>query len=446
MGSQTAFSPGTLFTDFAVVSALLIAGQLLRARIRFLRAWLIPSALIAGALALAAGPNGLAWLPLSAQVRAYPEMLVVLIFAALPFGAVLGGRDGVKREVGEMFCHVTFGILAQYGWGMLLGLLALRAFWDVYPGFGFVLGIGFWGGPGTTAAAASGFEAYGWPDALTLGLTAWMIGVLVAIFVGTLILNIQARRGGLENAGTVAPAARGSASGAAPQAEKVPVGWKTVSGASMESLTLHLALVFSIALAGWLGSERLRELWSGPSIPAFGLALITGFLLRPVLRAAGADAYVDRATIRSISGTATDYLIVVGMAAIEAPRVVQYAAPLAALLAFGVLLSLFQALALGPRMFGRYWFEKSILVFGMNTGTLAQGIMLLRIADPEMRSDALGVYGIVDLAIKPITLGMVVVGPVLIGNGYALPFAMACSALAFAPLAAARAAGWWRRA
>jgi len=438
MGPETSFSPGVLFTDFAVVSALLLAGQLLRARLQWLREWLIPSALIGGALALAFGPNGFGWLPLSDRVRAYPELLVVLIFAALPFGSALGGWGRMKREVGEMFCHVTFGIFAQYGWGMLLAMLALGVLWNLPSGFGFVLGIGFWGGPGTTAAAASGFEAYGWHDALTLGLTAWMIGVLVSIFVGTLLLNIQARRGRLVFSGT--------ASGAAADSEipRVAVGWKTISGQSMESLTLHTALVASVALAGWLGAERLRELWSGPSIPAFGLALITGFLLRPVLRAAGADPYVDRATIRSISGAATDYLIVVGMAAIEAPRVVEYAAPLAALLAFGVLLSLFQALVLGPRMFERNWFEKSILVFGMNTGTLAQGIMLLRIADPEMRSNALGIYGIVDLAIKPITLGMVVVGPVLIGSGYALPFAAACSALAFAPLLAARAAGWWK--
>ncbi len=437
MGAERLFSPGVLFTDFAVLSALLLAGQLLRARLRWLRAWLIPSALIGGALALAFGPNGFGWLPLSDQVRAYPEILVVLIFAALPFGSALGGWGRMKREVGEMFCHVTFGIFAQYGWGMLLALLALNVFWALPPGFGFVLGIGFWGGPGTTAAAASGFEAYGWHDALTLGLTAWMIGVLVSIFVGTLLLNIQARRGRLVFSGTASGAAADS------DVPRAAVGWKTISAQSMESLTLHLALIFSVALVGWLGSQRLREIWGGPSIPAFGLALIAGFLLRPLLPASRADRYIDRETVRSISGAATDYLIVAGMAAIEAPRVVEYAAPLAALLAFGVLLSLFQALALGPRMFERNWFEKSILVFGMNTGTLAQGIMLLRIADPEMRSNALGIYGIVDLAIKPITLGMVVVGPLLIGSGYALPLAAVCSALTFVPLAAAKAAGWW---
>ena len=64
--------------------------------------------------------------------------------------------------------------------------------------------------------------------------------------------------------------------------------------------------------------------------------------------------------------------------------------------------------------------------------------------DPQGRSGALGTYGIVDLLIKPLTVGMVILGPILISGGMSAPLGVACSLLAFVPLLLVRRIGWWR--
>lgn len=441
---ETPFTAWTLFADLAAMCILLMAGQVLRAKTSFVRNWRIPACVVGGFLGLLLGPNGLNCLGMSRDVASYPEILVVLIFAAVPFGVKLADRRTAGREVGELSCHVTFGALAQYGWGMLLSLFILDSIWKLHPGFGFVLGIGFWGGPGTTAAAASAFAAYQWNDVLSLGLTAWMVGVLTAILAGTVVINWRARKSKAVDIHTTEESAdQIFPTGLIPRSLRRPLGMETVSSTSMESLSLHVSLVMIPSLIGWYGHKLVKAM-TGLSVPAFGLALLAGFLLVWGLRITRTEEYADRATISRISGSLVDFLIVSGMAAIQVPRVIQYAAPLCLLLLFGVILSLFQALVLGPRMFREHWFEKSMLIFGMNTGTLAQGILLLRMIDPRMSSGILGTYGIVDLLIKPLTIGIVVVGPLLIGTGYAVPFAAVCSVLAFVPLVVARSAGLWR--
>lgn len=425
-----------VFIDFAMMSALLVVGQALRAKIRLMQIWRIPACIIAGGLALSFGPNQWAYFPISEAIDKYPKILVVLIFAAIPIGMKSVDFGHVKRNAGEMFSHVCFGILAQYGWGLLLGLTVLGAVWDLYSGFGIVLGIGFWGGPGTTTAAASAFESSGQSDdILSLGLTAWMVGTLISIILGTIMVNLYARKARLS--GEDMPEESNDyahPSGFIPEKHRKALGMETVSSASIESLTLHLAIIMSVAMAGWYGSELLKSWWPSVNFPAFGMALILGFFFQKGLSLSRADSHVDPMTIHRINGLFTDYLIVSGIASIKIESVIPYAVPLSILLSFGVLLSLFQVYVLGPWMFKEHWFEKSILIFGINTGTLAQGIMLLRMIDPQMKSKALETYSVVDLLIKPLTMGLVVVGPMMIISGYVVHLAVVCSALAFLPL------------
>ncbi len=436
------FTAWALFTDAGLLCALLLAGQVLRARIPLLQRLRIPAALLGGMLALLLGPNGLKVLPFSPQIVSYPAILVVMVFAAVPIRPRPAGRPAFGREVGEMLSCVSFGVLAQYGWGMLLGLFLLGSFWPLHPGFGYILGTSWWGGPGTTAAAASAFKAYGWEDALSLGMASSMAGAVAAIVVGIAMVHWRARKRPRPE-GPEPGEEAGARTGLIPEKDRKPMGFETVSSSSIESLAFHLSLVMVAGLAGAAGNTLFKGWWPSVDIPAFALALVAGYLLQGATRITRTDTYVDAGTIGRISGACVDFLIVAGIGAIQVSRVVQYAAPLGLLLLFGLVLCLGQALILGPRMFKENWFEKSILIYGLNTGTLPQGIMLLRIVDPRMESRSLDSYAIVDLLLKPLTIGLVVAGPPLIAKGYAIHFAVVCSVLALAPLAASRALGCW---
>ena len=72
--------------DFALMSILLVVAQLLRAKIKFLQNFYIPSSVIGGVLGLILGPQVLNWIPWSAKIGSYAYLLVCILFAGLYIG------------------------------------------------------------------------------------------------------------------------------------------------------------------------------------------------------------------------------------------------------------------------------------------------------------------------------------------------------------------------
>jgi glutamate:Na+ symporter, ESS family len=59
-------------------------------------------------------------------------------------------------------------------------------------------------------------------------------------------------------------------------------------------------------------------------------------------------------------------------------------------------------LLVAPRVFGKHWFENAIFTYGWNTGTIAFGVALLRVADPRGKNRVLADYGMAFIAIGPL--------------------------------------------
>ncbi|MDE0373439.1 MAG: hypothetical protein OXI73_12985, partial [Rhodospirillales bacterium] len=70
------------------------------------------------------------------------------------------------------------------------------------------------------------------------------------------------------------------------------------------------------------------------------------------------------------------------------------------------------------RVFNNYWFERGIFVFGWSTGVVAMGVTLLRIVDPDFRSNTLGDYGIAYVFISMIELGIVSILPSVVALSF----------------------------
>ena len=444
------FNAWSVFYDFAVISVLLVFSQLLRAKIGVIQKLMIPASLIAGALGLLLGPNGLGYIQFSKQLETYSSILIVLVFAALPLGTKLAGVKKMGRDVGEMWNVVSFAALSQYGWGMLLCLFVLGAFWELHQGFGYILATGFFGGHGTAAAVGASFKAYQWGDeAFTLGMTCATVGIICAIIPGVFLNNLAARKGWTREVSSPdeVKGVKGGDSelltGLVPESKRQPIGMETISGVSLESLSFHFAVIMTAAVAGWYANKYLKVLWPAIDVPTFCLALFAGYILQGVMEATKSDTYVDRRTVNSVSGLAADYLIVAGMSAIKIALVVKYAVPFALLMLFGFGLCIFNVLVIGPKAFKEYWFERSMFIYGFSTGALVTSIILLRMIDPKMKSKSMETYAIVGLLDRPMFIALIALGPVLIGTGYAIHFAVVCSILAFVPLVLARMVGWW---
>src|SRR5690625_7305809 len=74
---------------------------------------------------------------------------------------------------------------------------------------------------------------------------------------------------------------------------------------------------------------------------------------------------------------------------------------------FGLLLALFLSLWVAPRLMQDGWFERSIFTWGWSTGAVATGIAMLRVVDPELKSNALEDFGIAYIPVTPVEISAV---------------------------------------
>lgn len=87
-----------------------------------------------------------------------------------------------------------------------------------------------------------------------------------------------------------------------------------------------------------------------------------------------------------------EFLVAGAVASVSIPVVVEYAVPLLIQQGTMMFVLLFLNLWFAKRIFGKYWFENSMVLFGTYTGVAATGLLLLKTCDPELRSDAPEVF------------------------------------------------------
>jgi ESS family glutamate:Na+ symporter len=189
----------------------------------------------------------------------------------------------------------------------------------------------------------------------------------------------------------------------------------------LDSLTWHLALVLgAVGMAHFL-RESFKSAWPGAyDVPLFVVALFAGAFLQAALNAVGAGRYVDRRVMTRIGSVAADYLMAFGILAIR-PTVVQtYALPLAIMIVFGTIYSIAILWLIGRRTYHNFWFERSLFVYGWNTGVIGTGVSLLRVVDPRLRTGTLEDYGLAYALIAGADVALIILLPPLVGSGVIL--------------------------
>ncbi|MDR2529908.1 MAG: hypothetical protein LBD04_12975 [Synergistaceae bacterium] len=190
------FTPWVCFTDVGIMSLLILAGVLLRAKVVVVQELFLPASLIAGFLGLAFGPNGLGIIPFSDQIGTYSGILITLVFAALPLISKPTNFKEVFERVGELWAFSMISMILQWGLGAAFGLWVLREIWpDINQAFGLTLASGFAGGHETAAAIGVAFEKHGWDEAKSLAMTSATVGILAAVVGGIFLIKIGTRKG-----------------------------------------------------------------------------------------------------------------------------------------------------------------------------------------------------------------------------------------------------------
>jgi glutamate:Na+ symporter, ESS family len=424
---------GWLAVAMACLSLILAVGRAIGTRLQ-LRLWGIPEALLAGLLGLLLAPGGpLPLLPAEVlQLWAdLPLVLLTLVFGSLLLGKPLPKLEGLWRPVSGQVSLALVLAFGQYVVAGLAVLLVLQPWLGVSPIMACLIEVAYEGGHGSAAAMGPSYAALGFPGGQALGLAMATVGLLSSTLVGGLVVVLGRNRGWLL-ADRAAAASPGATPGATATTQGAPTGAATWA--------VNLALAGVAVLVGVALLAALRWLTAGlgdgvalvvDALPVFPLAIVGSLLVRLLLERSG-KAHWASAPVQSQIGTlSADLLITAATAGLDLGLLRADWLPLTVLALSGLAWNLGVTLLLAPRVLPADWFERGIIEFGQATGVAASGLLLLRMADPDDRSDALPAFSIKQLLLQPFLAGGVitVVAPLAVAS-WGLPlWTAACLAV-----------------
>ena len=421
------FTPWTLVVDLGIISALMLLGKLIRVKVKGIQRFLIPPAVLAGIIGLVLGPEVLGWLPLSGSLGTYAGILIAFVFAALPFTSTSKAREVAK--VKRMWGYSQGGMLLQWGFGGLIGIVLLGQIWPLNDSFGITMPAGFCGGHGSAAALGDAFAKFGQDEVLTLAMTAATIGIIGSIVIGLIFLRIGTKRGYsacLTQAETLPEELR---TGLVPEDHRRSIGEGMFSSISISTLTFNLSIIALAVLGGYLVSRGVAKVAPSLELPVFSCSYIVGILIKLIFDRTKVSERICPETSSSLSGMFTDYLVAFGIASIKLSVVTQYLTPMLILLAVGLVFTACYIFVAAKYIFKEYWFEKAMFSWGWFTGTMAMGMALLRIADPDSRSRCVDHYAIAYIFIAPVEIALITFAPIIFTSGYGLLFSSIAAVL-----------------
>ncbi len=385
--------PFELVLAFAFMGASMWVGVLLRAKIKFLQTFLVPASMIGGLLGMVLLNCGL--IPVNpGTFHAIAYHLFIISFIAIGL-SVAESKPGQKlgRQIlqgsGWMAIINTFSMSTQILIGLFgVALLGLLGF-NLHPNFGYLLSLGFTQGPGQALTFGQLWQNAGFADAVNLGLTFASLGFLFAFFLGVPLAYWGIKKGLTANCAVDIP--EYVAKGFHREGEDMEVaGHLPMHSGNIDSLALQfgaVGVVYGLVYGGYylfntyVFATPITKGWGF----FFAVALLVAVLTQFILRKCKAMYLIDQGLQRRISGWAVDYLVIATLFPISLPVVLDYIVPIAFISIAGGLWTLAFGYYFGRRI-SPLGFERMIAMYGANTGTMASGLLLLRIVDPQFKT------------------------------------------------------------
>ncbi len=402
-----------LLIQTALLSVFLFAGMFLRAKVPFFRKMLLPASVIGGFLALLTGPN--IWgeisplSPVTVSVWSLlPGVLIVPIFASVPLGKGMNGeKDNLRENLPKALVScglfsVGSGIQSVIGFGFTLLAMRLMPSLNLYRIFGVEVSQGFAGGHGTAAGLGSILQGYGleyWETAQGVATTYATIGLIGGMLLGILFINRASSEGKtmiLDRPSEIpADTARGFRTDISAQGS---LGRETTNTSSVETITVHLGVLLAVSALAYrlLALARAYNVPGLTSIPVWFYALLLMYAVNALLRSLKLDWLIDKKIKSRITGTMSDFAITAAIGSMPVRAVAVYIVPIIIISFLAFVSTWLLTFPLARWAFGKknYPFERAIMNWGVNTGVMINGMMLLKICDPEYSSPALNDFSI----------------------------------------------------
>lgn len=389
-----------IVVQIGLIAGIILLSTFLKSRIKFIKNSLMPTAVMTGFLLLILRSADI----LSIDVN----MLEKITYHGLALGFIAltlrtakddGKAEGKEMIVAKSGALIVSAYLMQGILGLIISLsLAYTIMPDLFHASGILLPMAYGQGPGQANNVGTTYEALGFIGGRSFGLSLSAAGYLCACVVGVIYINVLARKGKLKRIQT--DIVSGSVTVDTFQdKDEIPIA------ESIDKLSLQVAMVLVIYLFTYLACDGLVRLTGliAPGAVAMASPLIWGFnfivgavlaiLFRTILkklknRKRMTHQYQNNYLLSRISGLAFDLMIAAGIASINFEDLSGLWLPFIIMAVAGGVVTLVYLELICKKLYPRYHIAAFTSMYGMLTGTLSSGILLLREVDPSFETPA----------------------------------------------------------
>ena len=383
----------------SIIAGLILIANILRRKLKWIRNSLMPTAVLAGFIMLLLRNTGI--LPID---TGFLEMVtyhaIALGFIALSLrtpdkqsasGALLGSKNGA-------LIVSTYLVQALAGLGISV-ILAYTLMPDLFKASGILLPMAYGQGPGQANNVGTTYEALGMTGGRSFGLSLAAMGYLCACVVGVIYLNILNRQGKIRRTADQELVSGSVTLDTFQDADEIAVS------ESIDKFSVQAALVALVYLLTYLLTWGIVSLLDAvaPGVAKTVSTLLWGFnfILGSVLAVACRSIfgglrkmklmnhqYQNNYLLSRISGVAFDFMIVAGIASINLEDLSGSWLPFILMAVAGGIVTFCFLRFMCKKLYGDYFYEGFFSMFGMLTGTISSGVLLLREIDPELKTPA----------------------------------------------------------
>lgn len=386
----------------AVLLLSLIAANIIKRRVKWMRESLVPTSVLGGILLLVvAGIYDLITGDVMFETSFFGgngyEVMEIITYHALGLGFIAssfkasGGKLNKQRTV-EIFntgvtTVSTYLLQAVVGFGITL-LVAVFVK-DFFAAAGVLLPFGYGQGTGQALNYGTIYETqFGFDGGKTFGLTIAAFGFLSASIGGVVHLNILKKQKKI----TVIPEdERPTITEPVETENEIPMQ------GSMDKLTVQVAFVAGAYLLTYLLMFLLGLLLPGMKSVIYGFNFLLGVLAATLVKLAVNTMYrkqvihhqyINDFLMTRISNFCFDVMVVAGIAAIRLGVLGKYWPVLLVLGIVGLFVTYWYNRVVAKKLFPAYAEEQFLMMYGMLTGTASTGVILLREIDGNFQTPA----------------------------------------------------------
>ncbi|HHV98755.1 MAG TPA: sodium:glutamate symporter [Clostridiaceae bacterium] len=387
--------------QISILAGIMLLANVLCRKVRFFQKSMVPTAVLAGFITLILKSIGL--LPVDA------EFLEIITYHTIGIGFIALSlripnnrqKSSAKGDLAALKSGAL--IVSTYLLQGIVGLIiSITLAYTIYPDFfkaaGILLPMGYGQGPGQANNVGSTYEQLGFAGGQSFGLSIAAAGFLCACVVGVVYLNYLKRNKKVEIKEYVYVSGSVTVDDFQ-DSNEIPIS------ESVDRLSVQVALVLLVYLGTYLlslGVTSFLEKYSpgladviSPLI--WGFNFIIGSLLAIVCRIAFngltkmklmTRQYPNNYLLSRISGCAFDFMTIAGIAAIEFKDLRGQWIPFILMAVIGGVVTFVYLKWICSKIYPNYEHEGMISMFGMLTGTISSGVLLLREIDSSFKTPA----------------------------------------------------------